>query len=204
MYNTAQMPPALFSLMALQVKAKEGSTAHVAVFVNTLDLSLSFEVECVAEVPMIGLFGRELPSYARNSARATVDKVIESAKITFGSGINKVDVSPATNVIDSLLDSCPQDEFRNSENWKLEPGERTIAYDSNETPIYGGETVICIDATEHGDSDSEFDLVENKVYIVDEVHDEENLLSPMILLKDSNSGPVFPNRFVVQSKGVGL
>ena len=204
MYNTAQMPPALFSLMDLQVKAKEGSTAHVGVFVNTLDLSLSFEVECVAEAPMIGLFGRELPSYARNSARATVDKVIESAKMTFGSGINKVEVSPAINVIDSLLDSCPQDEFRNPDNWEITPGERTIAYDQNENPIRGGETVICTDASEQGDSDSDFDLVEGKAYKVDEVHDEENLLSPMILLKDSNSGPVFPNRFIVQNIGAKL
>lgn len=203
MHNMNQNLPALFSLMTLRVKANEGATAHVGVIVNTLDMSISTEVKSVSEVVGIGLFDKELPSYARGSARATVDNIIGTAQMAFGSGVIKVEISPAASIIDSFLE-CYPDDFRNPDNWEITPGERTIAYDQNESPIRGGETVICTDASEQGDSDSDFDLVEGKTYEVDEVHDEENLLSPMILLKDSNSGPVFPNRFVVQSTGVKL
>ena len=77
--------------------------------------------------------------------------------------------------------------------------ERLIAKDANGADIVDGTRLLCIDDSTGGDtcSDDEWDLKQGEVFVVDHVYDEEGLLSPMIVLAGSNSGPVFPERFNV-------
>jgi hypothetical protein len=194
--------PILFSMLTAQVKAKEGTRAHLIVSVNTLDMSITTDVHASTPIAAVNLLEKTMPSYARENIRYTLNKIVEAIIFTFGQeALTKVEVSPAINVIDELLQSQEENSRFNSESWNLLPGERSVAYDAKKNPLTGGEIVKCIDDTEQGDSDSDFDLIKNQHYIVDEVHDEENLFSPMILLKGSNSGPVFPDRFIVEKQG---
>lgn len=70
-----------------------------------------------------------------------------------------------------------------------------VALDSGYNILKKGDVVVCLDDDEHGDTGSEFDLVKGKRYVVDEIYDDDNLYAPMILIENSGSGPVFPNRF---------
>ena len=72
------------------------------------------------------------------------------------------------------------------------------AYDSHRRPLSEGVEVVCTDASAQGDTDTEKDfLVAGKIYVIDDVYDDENLLTPMVTLKDTTYGPLFPERFVV-------
>lgn len=191
--------PTLFSMLTLQVKPKGGITAHFIISVNTLDMSITTDVHANTPVTGVELLEKEMPSYARRDAQYTLKAIVEAIVYTFGQeAIVDIEVSPAIHVVDELLQSIEKNSRFNSESWKLLPGERNVAYDVKNNPLVGGEVVKCIDSTKQGDSDSDFDLVSGQHYIIDEIHDEESLLSPMILLKGSNSGPVFPNRFIVE------
>ena len=79
--------------------------------------------------------------------------------------------------------------------------DRLIAKDANGLTVVSGISLQCIDDSTGGDtcSDEEWDLKQGEVFVVDHVHDEEGLLSPMVVLVGSNSGPVFPERFKVVS-----
>ncbi len=191
--------PTLFSMLTAQVKPKGDITAHLTISVNTLDMSITTDVNANTPVTGVELLEKEMPSYARRDAQFTFKAIVEAIIYTFGQEtIVDIEVSPAIHVVDELLQSIEKNSRFNSESWKLLPGERNVAYDIKNNPLVGGEVVKCLDSTEQGDSDSDFDLVDGQHYIIDEIHDEENLLSPMILLKGSNSGPVFPNRFIVE------
>ena len=72
------------------------------------------------------------------------------------------------------------------------------AKDKNGKTINVDNTVVCVDASTGGDTDEEWDLIEGKEYIVEYIHDEDRLLSPMFGLKGSSSGPVFPERFLIK------
>lgn len=191
--------PTLFSMLTAQVKPKGDITAHLIISVNTLDMSITTDIHANTPVTGVELLEKEMPSYASRGAQYTLKAIVEAIIYTFGQeAIVDIQVSPAIHVVDELLQSIEKNSRFNSESWKLLPGERNVAYDVKNNPLVGGEVVKCIDSTKQGDSDSDFDLVNGQHYIIDEIHDEENLLSTMILLKGSNSGPVFPNRFIVE------
>lgn len=70
------------------------------------------------------------------------------------------------------------------------------ALDVNNNALQVGDKVLCIDDMEGGDSSSEgWDIKLKTKYVIDDIYDDENLLSPMICLKGSENGPTFPNRF---------
>lgn len=73
-------------------------------------------------------------------------------------------------------------------------GER-VALDCASNVLKTGDRVTCVDESEGGDSGLDFDLQKGQKYIVDSVFDEPHSHAPMICLIDSESGPVFPERF---------
>lgn len=62
--------------------------------------------------------------------------------------------------------------------------------------IFVGDTLMCVHDEEGGDSDSGWDLKKDQVYTVHTLHDEDGLLAPMVVLDNSESGQVMPERFV--------
>lgn len=76
-----------------------------------------------------------------------------------------------------------------------------VAVDIEGTELAPGDTVMLIDAKSGGDTDESWDLIEFQRYDISEIHDEENLHLPMIILKGTTAGPVFAERFVRIAKG---
>ncbi len=190
--------PILFSMLSAQVKEEEGTTAHLIVSVNTLDMSITTSVKATKPINCVGMLEKMMPSYARKDSNFTFSAIIEAINLTFGQGnLINIEVSPAIHIIDNLLHSHKESTRFSAGTYGLLPGDRSVAYDSQKNELKSGDMVKCIDSSEQGDSDSDFDLVNGEHYLIDEIHDEESLLSPMVLLKGSNSGPVFPERFVI-------
>lgn len=75
------------------------------------------------------------------------------------------------------------------------------ALDLNGISLKPGDQVMLADDNNGGDMDESWDLDLGNRYTVDAIHDEDNLHSPMILLRGSNAGPVFPERFVRVAQG---
>lgn len=73
---------------------------------------------------------------------------------------------------------------------------RLVAFDMAGNELKVGDTVFCKDDSEGGDTGSYWSLQAGTKYIVSAIHDEENLLNPMICVNDSENGPVFPERFL--------
>lgn len=111
---------------------------------------------------------------------------IEQAQLcSWSSQVRTSDIKAFITAVQNETDSHL--EFR-------ELGERA-AFDEAGNALAVGDRVICKDSSLQGDSDTQFDLVEGQKYTIDLIHDEDGLLSPMISLRGSNSGPVFSNRF---------
>lgn len=72
------------------------------------------------------------------------------------------------------------------------------ALDINQSVIEAGIEVICVSDTPGGDTETETDWLSAGIrYIVEAIHDEDGLLMPMIVLKDTTFGPVFAERFLI-------
>ena len=104
-------------------------------------------------------------------------------------------VSLALDNMRALADSVLQTENTDT------PDESRQARDLNGIALQPGDSVILIDPSVGGDSDELWDLKIMTEYEVDALHDEDHLLMPMILIKGSQAGPVFPERFVRIAKG---
>lgn len=76
------------------------------------------------------------------------------------------------------------------------------AVDFDGVVLNPGDTIVVVNDNPGGDTDGldMWDLVKGGTFIVDTIHDEAHLLLPMITLKGSTSGPVFPERFSLLSR----
>ena len=70
-----------------------------------------------------------------------------------------------------------------------------VALDGGCNVLSPGDRVLCLDDSEQGDSGEDFDLKKGQKYVIDSIYDDDNMYAPMICLKDSKSGAVFPERF---------
>lgn len=76
------------------------------------------------------------------------------------------------------------------------------AVDINGIVLFPGDSVVVINDETGGDTDhpDTWDLTKGKSFVVDTIYDDDNLLSPMITLKESSAGPVFAERFTLQAR----
>ena len=83
---------------------------------------------------------------------------------------------------------------------------RTSTWGSNQEILGAGDSVICTNAIIGPESDifSDFDLKQGEEYEIESIHDEDHFIAPMVILKGSQHGPYFANRFVSQSERVAL
>jgi hypothetical protein len=83
---------------------------------------------------------------------------------------------------------------------------RTVTKDINGTQLTAGSNVVCVDDAIGGDNDveSEWDIVKGKHYVVAHLHDDDNLIEPMVLVIDSKNGPFMANRFIASGVDIDL
>jgi hypothetical protein len=83
---------------------------------------------------------------------------------------------------------------------------RTVTKDINGDQLTAGSNVVCVDDAIGGDNDvdSEWDIVSDKHYVVSHLHDDDNLIEPMVLIIGSKNGPFMANRFIVSGVNIDL
>lgn len=76
------------------------------------------------------------------------------------------------------------------------------AVDINGIALGPGDNVVVVNDETGGDTDhpDTWDLTKGKLFVVDTIYDDDNLLSPMITLQGSSAGPVFSERFSLDSR----
>lgn len=77
----------------------------------------------------------------------------------------------------------------------MQNSQQKIAKDSNGDLLSANDKVLCLDDSSAGDTGETFDLEKGTTYQISMIYNDESLSAPMIVLKDSESGAVFPERF---------
>lgn len=110
-------------------------------------------------------------------------------------------VSPIKHHLSQLSKDCKLPALKGDSmsltTLKLISEKQRNAVDFDGIELTPGDTIVVVNDNPGGDTDGleTWDLVKGGAFVVDTVHDEDYLLSPMITLKGSVSGPVFPERF---------